>query len=136
MNIFLCCSKHIYDRIAPVKKQLEDMGHTVTVPNSYDEPFKEEEMKQRGAKEHAGWKSSMIRLQDEKIKSNDAILVLNLEKHGVQNYIGGATFLEIFKAWDHGKKVFLYNQVPDSIFTDELVAMEPVVIEGDLSKVM
>jgi len=45
------------------------------------------------------------------------------------------SFVE-FKAFDLGKKVFLYNPIPDSIFTDELTAMNPTVINGDLSKVV
>jgi len=77
----------------------------------------------------------MFKKQSDKVKANDAILVLNFEKEEKSNYIGGATFLEIFKAWELGKKIFLYNPIPDCIFTDELRGMSPVVIDGDLSKV-
>ena len=37
------------------------------------------------------------------------------------------------QAWDFGKKVFLYNPIPESIFSDELHAMNPLIINGDLS---
>lgn len=77
----------------------------------------------------------MFKLQEKKILYNDAILVLNLEKKGQPNYIGGATFLEIFKAFELGKKIYLYNPVPENIFKDELVAMKPVVINGDISRI-
>ncbi len=63
MKIFICCSKHLYDRVLPIKEELESKGHVITVPNSFDEPFKEEDMKKVGAKEHVEWKSAMIRLQ-------------------------------------------------------------------------
>jgi hypothetical protein len=75
----------------------------------------------------------MLHEQEEKVRANDAVLVLNFEKRGQANYIGGATFLEIFKAFELGKKIFLYNPVPDNIFTDELLGMGPLVINGDLS---
>lgn len=78
----------------------------------------------------------MIRLQEEKVRGNDAVLVLNFEKNGQKNYIGGATFLEIFRAFDYGRKIFLYNPIPDSIFKDELTGMNPKVIYGDLSLIV
>lgn len=105
----------------------------VTLPNSYNAPFKEEDMKKTGEEEHRIWKAGMLKLQMEKVKDNDAVLVLNFEKNGEQNYIGGATFLEIFMAFDLGKKIFLYNPIPKSIFEDELKAFGPIVINGDLS---
>ena len=135
MNIFLCCSRHFYAKIPPIKAQLEDAGHHITLPNSYDNPGKEEAMRQEGAQAHVQWKASMIRLQKEKVEANDAILVLNLEKNGVQNYIGGATFLEIFQAFELEKKIFIYNPLPDGIFKDELTAMAPHVIHRDLSRI-
>ena len=75
----------------------------------------------------------MIKNQRMKIESNDAILVLNFEKNGITNYIGGATFLEIFTAWDIGKKVFIYNPLPNCSFTDELIGINPKIINGDLN---
>lgn len=133
MKIFIVCSKHFYHLVPPIKEALERAGHIITLPNSYDAPFKEEEMKKIGAEEHRIWKAGMIHLQLEKVKDNDAVLVLNFEKNSQQNYIGGATFLEIFRAFDLGKKIYLYNPIPENIFEDELKAMGPIVINGDLS---
>lgn len=85
------------------------------------------------AEDHSKWKGEMLRLQVEKVTDNDGILVLNMEKHGQINYIGGATFLEIFKAFELSKKVFLYNPIPDSFLRDELLGMNPAIINGDLT---
>ena len=68
MRIFIICSKHFYHLVAPIKAELEKAGHTVTLPNSYNEPFKEEEMKKIGSGEHRVWKAGMIRLQLEKVR--------------------------------------------------------------------
>jgi len=136
MKIFICASKHNYGHVDKIKKELEVLGHVITVPNSYDQPFKEEEAKKLGSEEHREWKGKMIRLQKEKVTANDCVLVLNFEKNGQPNYIGGATFLEIFQAFDQGKKVYLYNPIPNSNFKDELIGMGVEVIDGDLGKII
>lgn len=136
MKIFICCSKHFYHKIPPIKETLEKQGHIITLPNSYNDPMKEEQLKSGAEKsEYVSWKANMIRTQETKIRNNDAILVLNFEKNGQPNYIGGATFLEIFKAFELEKKIFLYNPIPESILKDEIIGMNPLIINGDLSKI-
>ncbi|MDE1970605.1 MAG: hypothetical protein KGI50_03445 [Patescibacteria group bacterium] len=136
MKIFIVCSKYCYDRIPPIKAALEAQGHVVTLPNSYDEPFWEERMRERGEEAHRTWKAKMLMLQEEKVRGNDALLVLNFDKGDQKNYIGGATFLEIFQAWRIGRDIFLWNEIPNNLFTDELLGMNPVVIEGDLAQIV
>jgi hypothetical protein len=133
MKIFICCSKHFYSQIPPVKEALEKAGHEITLPNSYDNPGREDEMRNIGAQDHAKWKAEMLREQERKVKANDAVVVLNFDKNGLSNYIGGATFLEVFKAFEYGKKIFLYNPIPDNLLRDELLGMEPTILNGDLS---
>lgn len=135
MKLFMACSKHFYHRIPEIQRQLEVLGHQIFLPNSYEEPMKEEEMKQKGLEAHVKFKSEMLKRDKSNIAPNDGIIVLNFEKNGQPNYIGGATFLEIYKAWEMNKKVFLYNPIPDSIFRDELIGMSPIVLNKDLSKV-
>jgi hypothetical protein len=136
MKVFLCASKYNYDKVPVIKAELERAGHTVTPPNSFDEPLKEERLKELGPEEHRAWKADMMRLDKEKISKNDAILVLNFEKNGQTNYIGGATFLEIYKAFDLGKRIFLFNPIPKGMLEDEIIGMGVEVINGDLSKVV
>lgn len=73
------------------------------------------------------------------IKNSDAILVLNLEKRGVNGYIGGSTLMEMGFAYGYGKKIFLFNPIPQKSermhYTDEIIDMDPVVIDGDLNKI-
>ena len=135
MNIFLCASKYNYHHVGPIKTALERKGHRVTVPNSYDNPGKEEEVRTKNPEEHRRWKADMLRDQGEKVKANDAILVLNFEKNGQPNYIGGATFLEVFKAFELGKKIFFYNPLPNNNFEDELLGMGPIVLGGDIDQI-
>jgi hypothetical protein len=135
MKIMICCSKHFYDRIPAIKAALEQRGHTVTLPNSYDAPLMELSLKAKSAAEHAAWKRSMLRKDKENIAPMDAILVLNFEKNGQPNYIGGATFMEIATAFTLEKKIFLYNPIPESIFKDELLGICPTILEGNLSRI-
>ncbi len=135
MKIFIICSKHMYHKVLPIKELLESQGHTIMVPNSFDAPMKEEEMKLVSAEEHVAWKSARLREQVGKVKANDAVLVLNYEKNGVPNYIGGATFLEIAHAFYNDKRIFLLNPIPECIFTDELKGINPTVLSGDVSKI-
>lgn len=135
MKIFICCSKHFYDKIPNIQKELEKQGHNVQLPNSYSSPFKEEEIKRKSINEHREWKANMIREQGEKVKANDAILVLNYKKEEQENYIGGATFLEIFKAFELRKKIFFINPIPNNNLKDELMGMNPIILMGNLSNI-
>jgi hypothetical protein len=133
MKIFICCSKANYPYVMRAKEELEKGGHVVTPPNKFENPVAEEKMKNKSAREHAAWKADMLREQEQKVKVNDAILVLNFDKGEEKNYIGGATFLEMFKAWELGKPIYLYNPVPDGILHDEILGMAPIVLNGDLT---
>jgi len=135
MKIFVCCSKHFYEKIPSLLNELKKQGHIITLPNNFKDAFKEERMKELGEKEHIKWKSSKLKLQNKKIKENQALLIFNFKKGSYENYIGGATFLEIYKAWELKKKIFLFNPIPKCSFTDELIAMKPIVLNGDLSKI-
>jgi hypothetical protein len=135
MKIFIACSKHLYYKIPKIKEYLESLGHKITLPNSYEKPFKEEEIKKLSKEEHIKFKQKMMRLHEPKIKENDAVLVLNFEKKGIQNYIGGATFMEVVKAWELNKKIFFWNSLPNCSFTDELLGINPVILNGDLTKI-
>ncbi len=133
MKIFIACSKYFYHKISPLKKLLEEKGHKITLPNSYEEPFKEEDMKKVSKEEHIKFKQKMMRLHEPEINQNDAVLVLNFEKKGIPNYIGGGTFMEIIKAWELNKKIFFFNPLPKCSFTDELKGINPILISGDLN---
>jgi hypothetical protein len=135
MKIFVCASRTNYGRVNAVREELERRGHIVTPPNNYDDPDREERVKASTPDEYQEWKANMLRRQAEKVQSNDAVLVLNFDKGESRNYLGGATFLEVFKAWELGKKIYFFNPVPEGILHDELQAMCPVVVEGNFSLV-
>ena len=77
----------------------------------------------------------MIRHSEEVISNMDAVLVLNYDKNGQKNYIGGATFLEIYDAFRFGKKIFFVNDLPEGMLKDELIGFNGLVINGDLGEI-
>jgi diphthamide synthase subunit DPH2 len=135
MKIFIICSKHFYHKVNDIREELEKEGYEITLPNCFEEPFREERIKELGEEEHTKFKQEMLRLHELKVKMNDAVLVLNFEKNNQPNYIGGGTFMEVVKAWELDKKIFFFNPLPNCISTDELKGINPVVINSDLTMI-
>lgn len=139
MKILTICSKNFYSEIEKVKEKLVGMGHEVFMPNCYDDPGMEEKFRQMGEVEHREFKARMFKQSQDTIRKMDAVLVLNYdkEKEGkvYENYIGGATFLEMYDAFCMGKKIFMMNPIPQNILYDEIEGFSPLVLNGDLSLV-
>lgn len=77
----------------------------------------------------------MFKHSEEVISSVDAVLVLNYTKNGIDNYIGGATFLEMYDAFRLGKTIYMMNDIPEGLLKDEIIGFSPIVINGDLDKI-
>ena len=132
MKILIICSKAFYKDIMPIKTKLEEMGHIVELPNSYYESDAEKKSWELGEKEHAKFKERMMKMSRDRIGNMDAVLTLNFDKNGMKNYIGGATFLEVYEAFMQNKKIYLYNDIPEGMLYDEISGFSPIVIHGDL----
>ncbi|MDB4979040.1 MAG: Maf-like protein [Candidatus Peribacteria bacterium] len=66
----------------------------------------------------------------------DAVLVLNYDRNGIANYIGGNALMEIGFAHVLDQKVFLLNPIPDiPFYKSEIEAVKPVILNGDLTKI-
>lgn len=142
MKIAICGSLDFTKEIADVAEELKKKGHKVTIPKTSELILKGEvtlerikQEKENGTIYKRKKKLNVIRYYYEKIGEADAILVLNYDKKGIKNYIGGNTFLEIGFAHVLGKTIFLLNDIPDLSYTEEIKAMNPVVINEDLKKI-
>ncbi|MFA5946255.1 MAG: hypothetical protein WC802_05115 [Patescibacteria group bacterium] len=70
------------------------------------------------------------------ILESDAILIVNLEKRGVKNYIGGNVLIEMGQAYVNNKKIFLLNDLPvEASYIDEIESMDPICLHGDLKNI-
>lgn len=139
MKILLICSKKFYNRIPPIKESLEKNNNIVFLPNCFDDPLTEEKMWNLGENKHQEFKAKMYKKSADTIKDMDAVLVLNFDKRVndviEKNYIGGATFLEMYDAFRFGKKIYLYNNIPRGILYDEIQGFAPIIINEDISKI-
>ncbi len=133
MKILLICSKAFYPRIAPIKKSLEEMKHQVELPNSYHTPGDESKSWELGQEEHSKYVARMLRMSEERIAEVDAVLALNFDKNGQENYIGGATFLELYEAFRQKKRIYLLHDIPRGMLYDEISGFSPTVLREDLS---
>lgn len=135
MKIFIICSKKFYSQIPPIQETLEKLGHELTFPNTYPDTGVEDRYRLVSEAERAAWKATMLQKSLDSVNRNEAVLVLNFEKNGMVNYVGGATFLEMYDAYRLGKKIFLYNDVPVGILEDEINGFGPIVINGNLDRI-
>lgn len=139
MKILIICSKRFYENIPNIKNELEQKNIQVFLPNCYDDPKTEERMWNLGKEKHQEFKAQMYKQSEETIKNMDAVLVLNFDKISDEkiekNYIGGATFLEIYDAFRLSKKIYLFNDIPEGILYDEIQGFAPIIINGDLSMI-
>ncbi len=137
MKIGVVGSMQYTEKMIEFRDKLNSMGHTAFVTSLAD-PFvgKTDEEKETIKLDQKMHKDA-IREFWKLMQGADAILVINLDKHGVKNYIGGNTFLEIGFAHVLNQKIYLLNPVPEMpYYKTEIVAMEPIVIDNDLSKIV
>jgi len=119
------------------RDRLIELGHE----NSLHEHYvamgsgERQDLVDRRQVEHAQLKieHDYIRWHYNEIINSDAILVLNFDKNGIKNYIGGNTLMELGFAHVHNKKIFLLNPIPEMIYTDEIKAVQPIVINNNLN---
>ena len=137
MKITICSSMAFSEKVLDVKKLLEMSGHEVFVSEFIDSYVgKDEKSKQALTIFHKNTKDA-IREHWNKIKNSDAILVLNYDRKGIENYIGGNTLMEIGFAHVLDKKIFLLNPIPEiEYYKSEIEAIQPIILHGDLSKMV
>ncbi|MCX6817814.1 MAG: hypothetical protein NTU57_03075 [Candidatus Aenigmarchaeota archaeon] len=136
MKIAVCSSMVFAEKMLETKEKLEKLGHEVLISDfigSY--AGKNEKEKERLTLLDKNEKDAIRRFWN-KIKKSDAILVLNYDRRGVKNYIGGNTLMEIGFAHVLNKKIFLMNPIPEiEFYKSEIEAVRPVVINGDFGKI-
>ena len=150
MIITICASIDFSPKIIELKAELEKLQHQVNIPYitqkiingeiSYADFMRSKEKAGGDIQLRQAESTDMIKRYWDFIKNSDAILVLNLNKKGIDNYIGGNTLMEMGFAYGHNKKIFLFNPIPARSerihYVDEIMDMKPIVINGDLSLII
>jgi diphthamide synthase subunit DPH2 len=139
MKISICASIQFTNEIKQISDYLKSKGHEVIIPDGAERIISGEiSMEQflinveSGEGANQKIEHDVLREYFKKIGNSDAILVLNYKKKNIENYIGGNTFLEMGFAYVQNKKIFLYNPIPEMHYKDELITMQPIIINGNL----
>lgn len=135
MKICVCCSLSFTDEVKKITDELEKLGHEVLLPNGVIlDAIHQPDFDPVKAKRNNGYDA--VRDHFNKVKESDAVLICNLTKNGVENYIGANTFLEMGFAYYHEKPIYTLNPLPDyKYINDEIQSFDTIALDGDLSKI-
>jgi hypothetical protein len=114
------------------RDELRHLGHAPFITN-LAAPFvgKTEEEKER-IKIDQKVNHNAIREFWNLMQGADAILVMNLDCHGIKYYIGGNVLMEIGFAHVLNQAIYLYNPIPDiPYYKSEIEAVCPIIINPD-----
>jgi len=141
MKIVICNSVVFWKEALDVKDYFEKQGHEVkTHPMIVEIEGKKIHAKEYYTMRKSTWneeienrKYELMKKHFNLIKNCDRIVVLNLDKNGIKNYIGGNTFLEMGVAFAFEKDIYLTNPIPEDLpYTEEIKGMKPNVMNLDI----
>jgi hypothetical protein len=134
MRIGIVGSMHYVEKMLEARDFLNQMGHSAFLSSlTATLVGKSDEEKER-IKTHQKNNNDAIRDFWRLMQGSDAILVMNFDRHGIKNYVGGGMFLEIGFAHVLNQKIFMLNPIPDiKFYQSEIEAMKPIIINGDYS---
>jgi len=134
MKIGIIESMQFTEKMIEVRDQLRKLGHEAFLTDLHDAFIgKSDEEKE---KIKIDQKNNLDAIKEfwRAMQGADAVLVLNFDKHGIKNYVGGNTLMEIGFAHVLNQKIFLWNPIPEiPYYKSEIEAVKPVIINGDLS---
>ena len=121
MNIVLCGSMKVKDKIVELSKKLEENGYNVLLPLEC----------MQGLDKVIASRAHMDRVVD---PNNEIILIVHETKNGIENYVGANSFAEIAFGFYFKKRVYLLNDIYEP-FKDELLGWNVIPLKGDISKI-
>ncbi len=136
MKIIIAGSLQASEEILNTRDKLISMDHEVEIPRGVKE-YEKRGRKEITQQEIASDKieHDLIRAYFKKIQNYDVLLVVNPEKRGVPGYIGGNTLIEMSFGYVLNKTIYLMYPIPDMPYTDEIQALQPIILNSDLTKI-
>lgn len=136
MKIGVAGSMQFAEEMIRVCEELTKLGHNVFMSKFKDDYVGKTDEEKEVQKLKDKYTNDAIREFWVPMQEADALLVVNLDKHGIKNYIGGNSFLEMGFAHVLNQKIYLMNPVPEMpYYGTEIVAMNPTVINGNLEAI-
>lgn len=137
MKIALCHSMQFAEKVKEVQAWFAEQGHEAFGSSFNEEYLGLSDSEKEQLKLKHKYQDDAIREHWDVIQNSDAVLVLNYDKHGIAGYIGGNSFLEMGFAYVLKKPIYLLNPIPKMPhYETEIIAMQPVVINGDLGRII
>lgn len=116
----------------PIIDKLRVIGFSVSTP----ELSERVDWSKMSDEETTAQKGRLIRRHIANIATAQVVFIANFDKNGVKNYIGSNSFLEMGAAFLFEKPIYLLNPVPHQDNREEILALEPIVINQDLSRII
>jgi len=140
MKIMISGSSQFAKEMFELEKQLKKLGHEAVAPIGM-EPHLEDSTFGDNLEEDLKFciEHDIMRKNFNQIAAQNAIVVFNKEKKGISGYMGVSTLMETAIAYYLGKKIFIMFPLPDMYkerWAHEVAIMQPVILNGDLSKVI
>jgi len=144
MRIYVLGSNYFMKEMVESKDQLCALGFDGWIHPHYEALVRGERPEHLDRWFHGGkGERAAIKRENDYLKvhyahilESDAILIVNLEKRGVKNYIGGNVLIEMGQAYVNNKKIFLLNDLPlEAPYIDEIESMDPICLRGDLKNI-
>jgi hypothetical protein len=132
MKIAICGSMQFGKEMIKIKQELERFGHTVVLPKDIEQYMTGEKSVEGKWEKQEG---DLFKNYWNEIKNSDAVLIVNITKNGIENYIGGNALIEMAYAHVLDKKIYLLNSIPEMNYKDEIEAMRPIILNKNLSKI-
>jgi hypothetical protein len=141
MKIYVLGSNSFMHEMVKAKDELCSLGFDGWIHSDY-EAFVRGEKKDiltrltNGEAAAIKRENNYLKVHYQHILQSDAILIVNLEKKGVKNYIGGNALIEMGQAYVNEKIIFLLNDIPTELpYTAEIESMDPICLHGELKNI-
>lgn len=137
MKIVICGSMKFSKEMIKLKRDLNSLGFSDVVVPHNTEKYASNELEEENRHESTKNKieKDLIREYYNEISVADAVLIANYDKDGIKNYVGGNSFLEAAFAHVLNKKLYFLFDIPELTYSDELKALQPIILNGDLKKI-
>ncbi|MDQ5913708.1 MAG: hypothetical protein QG623_327 [Patescibacteria group bacterium] len=137
-RIAVCSSASLYNELIALSREIDNTKIDLVLPDMAERmkngSADSNEAKINWSEVGYGYKASLIRGHFSVIEECDAVLVTNFAKNGKENYIGGNVLMEMTVAFYLKKPIIILNSAPEySPLIDEIMGMQPVFLEGDVS---
>lgn len=125
-KVVVCGSMKVFDAMVRVGAMLERAGLDAVVPDQDGCASPAPVEKRVASRRH------MRRIQE---VDTSAVLIVNVDRSGADNYVGANAFAEAAVAFSHDRRIYLLHGMPRN-FADELAAWGAVCLDGDVSQLL